>query len=342
MDIFGDIQVRYKNHCKFLEQGSAIISQLPVNEKEPEYYKFAVSNTKKHRQSWDTGAKKLFTLMESAPENSAYILNVWSSDAFLGGGQLEKALESYPRAKLGMRNSAQSDRLLSLKLHLGHNPTGIDIASLFGPRLTKFGRENIDFIVQYLDAQLTALREEGRIILNEWLPDSYKIPTNGFTLFNGYAGHIASDKLQEYSFSLSKTADEMCHNLLREAENTFREEVDIPRIGEGWISETKLYYEIKNSFPTIDVIQHSRPDWLGRQHLDIFIPEFRVAIEFQGEQHDKPIAFFGGVEAYQRTLKRDKRKLALCQKNSVHLIYVRAGYNLSEVIGEIIQSSQRI
>ena len=109
-----------------------------------------------------------------------------------------------------------------------------------------------------------------------------------------------------------------------------------PRVGEGWISETRLYYEVKAALPKTDVIQHYRPDWLGRQHLDIAIPTMRAAVEFQGAQHDQPVAFFGGEEAFARSLERDKRKLNKCRRQGWRLIYAREGYCLSTLIAEIL------
>ena len=57
--------------------------------------------------------------------------------------------------------------------------------------------------------------------------------------------------------------------------------------------------------------------------LDVYIEQVRVAIEYQGAQHDLPIAYFGGVEGFQKTQERDARKLRLCKKHGVALIYVR-------------------
>ena len=73
--------------------------------------------------------------------------------------------------------------------------------------------------------------------------------------------------------------------IVRECENTVREEMDLPKIGEGWISETELYYQIKKAFPREIVIHHGRPAWLGRQHLDVYLPKKNIAIEYQGNQH---------------------------------------------------------
>ena len=115
----------------------------------------------------------------------------------------------------------------------------------------------------------------------------------------------------------------------------------IPRIGEGWVAETDLYYKIKEWFPKYLVEHHASPSWLGRQHLDIYIPKMKVAVEYQGKQHDEPIEFFGGKEAYLKTRQRDERKLALCKENGVSLLYVREGYEFADIVTQIELAATR-
>ena len=74
--------------------------------------------------------------------------------------------------------------------------------------------------------------------------------------------------------------------------NEIRVERNLPKIGEGWISETRLYYEIKKAFPKLEVKHHGKPNWLGRQHFDIYFPDLNIAIEYQGIQHQKPVEYF--------------------------------------------------
>lgn len=110
----------------------------------------------------------------------------------------------------------------------------------------------------------------------------------------------------------------------------------MPRVGEGWIGETQLFYALKAALPSHDVRQHARPRWLGRQHLDIFIPSLGVAVEYQGAQHDQPIAYFGGEKAFYDCKQRDERKRRLCQKNNVRLVYVREGYLIEDLLKAVL------
>lgn len=129
------------------------------------------------------------------------------------------------------------------------------------------------------------------------------------------------------------------HNILysplREIENILRTTKGLPKIGEGWISETTLFYELKNALPNYEVIHHGRPDWLGRQHFDIWIPKIKCAIEFQGQQHDTPIEFFGGEAAFKANQYRDQIKKEKSELNNVLLIEVRNGYDINEIIDKI-------
>jgi hypothetical protein len=120
-----------------------------------------------------------------------------------------------------------------------------------------------------------------------------------------------------------------------EPENEIRKMFGLPKIGEGWISETNLFYEIKTRFVKEVVIHHGRPSWLGKQHLDIYMPKFNIGIEYQGDQHYYPIDFFGGEASYIKNIVRDETKKQLCLKNNCHLIYVNPGYILDDIISQI-------
>ncbi len=85
-----------------------------------------------------------------------------------------------------------------------------------------------------------------------------------------------------------------------------------------WKHELSLFHAIRKKHP--DVLYQYRPDWLGRQSLDLFIPSLDTAVEYQGIQHYQPIAFFGGEEALQQRQMLDRQKQALCEAHQVRLI----------------------
>ena len=136
--------------------------------------------------------------------------------------------------------------------------------------------------------------------------------------------------------SILETFSVFIHSL----QNEFRVSRGVPRIGEGWVSETDLYYKLKGHFPTKKVIHHGKPKWLGAQHVDIWFHEHSIGIEYQGAQHDRPIEFFGGEKSFEENKKRDERKRMLFKENNAFLIEVREGFDfeiLCEEIKSIIQ-----
>ena len=107
----------------------------------------------------------------------------------------------------------------------------------------------------------------------------------------------------------------------RNAENYIRNKVGYPLIGEKWVNETVLYKICREIFPNSNVIREYSPKWLNKQRIDIFIKDYNVGIEYQGEQHFRPIEYFGGEEAMLKCQERDLLKAKLCQANGLTLIY---------------------
>ena len=85
-----------------------------------------------------------------------------------------------------------------------------------------------------------------------------------------------------------------------------------------WKHELSLFHAVRGLYP--DTLYQYRPDWLGRQSLDLYIPSLSTAIEYQGVQHYLPVDFFGGEEALSQRRDLDRVKKELCEANSVRLI----------------------
>ncbi len=201
--------------------------------------------------------------------------------------------------------------------------------------LTKFGFDHLYDVIDELDILINKKENEINQTLLYHFSLKYKSKNSRYLLDNH---QIIPDKsLKEYwlFYDMSKFS-KLIYELTRDAENTVRERSNIPKVNEGWINETKLYYKIKNYFQDVKVIHHARIDFLGRQHLDIFIPNLKVGIEYQGLQHDEPVDFFGGKESFEQTRIRDANKYRLCKEHGIRIVYVREGYQIEKVLDEII------
>ena len=127
-----------------------------------------------------------------------------------------------------------------------------------------------------------------------------------------------------------------------------------PEHGEFWMSPNKhlnkqscpkcnkyskkeiiLYEHVKNHYSNKIVISnYTNKNILGKQSLDIFLPNEKIAIEYQGAQHFKPISIYGGYEGFLATCNRDKIKYKKCLDSGIKLFYFT--YNKNDVIEKYI------
>ena len=189
-------------------------------------------------------------------------------------------------------------------------------AFLFTKNFTAYGSNHIMEIIEIFSTKLEEFKEKNGKSLLRFFLDFYK--TRNITRMAKFEKEV---KL-----------------LLRTSENIARIQKNLPKVGEGWIEETILYYKIKENIKKLKIIQHGSPKFLGRQHYDIWIPAIKVALEYQGDQHYKPVEYFGGNDSFQNQIVRDKRKKEISDKNGVCLIYVAKGYDIENILSKINQS----
>lgn len=296
-------------------------------------YAYEAIDQKKPRKSLHV-LTQLAKLYEGNPKLPDY-LNGWAADCAILLGELDQALQLLPEPKLGAAWGLTANTRLSLKRALKMPPAPREMVAVIGPKVTKYGRENLEDVEQYLGVQLDEMQSRSSDLISDWISE-YQIHSTAFCPFNGVpSDHLLHPEFKEFHFSNRDEFRDYVADLIRQAENALRVDKGLPRIGEGWISETHLYYQLKDAFRDHQVLQHARPSWLGRQHLDVFFPELSVAVEFQGEQHDRPIEFFGGQKTFEENQRRDKRKRAACKRNGVALFEVRKGYDIDQLVVEI-------
>jgi len=109
----------------------------------------------------------------------------------------------------------------------------------------------------------------------------------------------------------------------RAAENEVRAHFGFPAIGERWTSETIMFRVIEALVAPLEVVHHYRGDELEGLELDVWVPELKLGIEYQGEQHYKAIKPWGGEEGLAKRQSNDRRKRALCKQLGYTLVEFR-------------------
>ncbi|MFT4526695.1 MAG: hypothetical protein ACI85F_002871 [Bacteroidia bacterium] len=226
--------------------------------------------------------------------------------------------------------------------------------------LTRFGRDNIKKVRAYVKEVVEAIELQTGCSFFEQFANNVKdfesvvTRTKGLELSGSqdlgyykqffvssteYERHAPLPKIN-YANGLYPIVEGAILNQLRvvlkQAEDLYREAIGMPKVGEGWISETELYYKIVEAFPAYKVTQHASPNWLGRQHLDVYFSDPMIGVEYQGAQHYEAVDFFGGEEALKKTQERDERKRLICSENKCELIYVDEGYDFEKVRAKIV------
>lgn len=88
--------------------------------------------------------------------------------------------------------------------------------------------------------------------------------------------------------------------------------------GENIVRSYLMKNKIKFSYNyTFDDCKNIKP-----LPFDFYLPEYNTCIEYDGEQHFKPIDIFGGAKEFYERVKRDKIKTDYCVANNITLIRI--------------------
>lgn len=71
-------------------------------------------------------------------------------------------------------------------------------------------------------------------------------------------------------------------------------------------------------------------DSLHPLKFDFYLPYYNLCIEYQGEQHYRPIETFGGFEAFIKGQERDNMKREFCKSNNINLLEIKYNQNIKE------------
>lgn len=88
-----------------------------------------------------------------------------------------------------------------------------------------------------------------------------------------------------------------------------------PICGNLNLSELRLKKLLEKHFD--NVVYQKKFEWLGKMSLDFYLPNYDIAIEYQGRQHFSDKTRFN----HKDTLERDLHKLSICNENGVRIMY---------------------
>jgi very-short-patch-repair endonuclease len=102
------------------------------------------------------------------------------------------------------------------------------------------------------------------------------------------------------------------------------------RFIDEWLRESGYKFEREFPIPITSTVGKN-----GRLRFDFLISEHKVLIEFDGEQHFRPVTFFGSsretaLKVHKEIKRRDKIKNVWATKNGYELIRIRYDDDIRE------------
>lgn len=73
--------------------------------------------------------------------------------------------------------------------------------------------------------------------------------------------------------------------------------------------------------------------------FDFYLPEYNMCIEYDGEQHFRPVDFFGGEEGFINRQRNDMIKTQYCKDNNIYLCRIRYDQNVKQKLDEYLSQT---
>lgn len=124
---------------------------------------------------------------------------------------------------------------------------------------------------------------------------------------------------------------------LQKPVNHLNKEEGCPECGKKFRQgENELFRFLCEKYPETEII-HSF--WIGKREYDIFFPQFKIGVEFQGAQHFKPVDFGGygeekAKELFVENQERDRKKKEFSKKKDITLLYFSDLIKYDTFLGE--------
>ena len=263
------------------EAGKAWTAPARRKERSLSAYGFTYAHDLLHEARLDPGAAATYLerLADAYPRLRDHV-TPWARDAWLLACDLQGALDSSPKPRPGHITALNMNLRLTLKHLLGLQLDAQELFGLYMPKVTPAVRERIDALVPIVQSRLDAEHRSGANFLDDLVLDP-TLELSGWPLWNVSHNGVLIEEAPFGRFSELESGEELVANLQRAAENALREDMGLPHVGEGWVSETQLFVELRDALDT-EVIPHGVPDGFGQQHLNVWIPAWRIGVEYQG------------------------------------------------------------
>lgn len=83
-----------------------------------------------------------------------------------------------------------------------------------------------------------------------------------------------------------------------------------------YLLENNIYFVTHKTFDDLRGIRG------GKLSYDFYLPEFNLLIEYQGEQHERPIEFFGGEDQFKIQQEHDFQKREYAKNHNIDLLEI--------------------
>ncbi len=102
------------------------------------------------------------------------------------------------------------------------------------------------------------------------------------------------------------------------------------------LSASKLHLEamakVEQEFGNYDIL-HEFPVAGSKMRFDMFLPQINVAVEAQGEQHDKYVKHFHrNRKKFAQARMRDEKKKSFCIRNQISLYHYMTDGTFKQVV----------
>ena len=95
-----------------------------------------------------------------------------------------------------------------------------------------------------------------------------------------------------------------------------------------WLNDNKVQY----------LSQHTFDDCRNKKLLpfDFYLPDYNICIEYDGEQHFRPIDYFGGENGFKQRQRNDQIKTQYCKNNNINLLRIPYFKNIEEELEKFL------